>query len=62
MGGTVFMALGGGRQPPPRNKTREREARERETGYEPFALHAPIHWAIRGGRSKHLGVNHAKPE
>jgi len=31
----------------PRNKAREREARERETtGYEPFALHASIHWAM----------------
>jgi len=32
---------------------RERERGERETrGYEPFALHAPIHWAMLGGAIK----------
>ena len=33
----------GGRE----REARERERRERETtGYEPFALHAPIQWAV----------------
>ena len=45
MGGTVFVALGLGRD-------RERERGERETrGYEAFALHAAIHWALLGGVS-----------
>ena len=58
------MELGSGRQVPPatrrerergererieRERARERERGERETtGYETFALHAPIHWAIEG--------------
>ena len=56
MGGTVFMALGFGRG-------RGTERREIETrGYEPFALHAPIHQAIlevgdqEEGRSSRLGT------
>ena len=34
----------------------ERERGEREkTGYEPFALHAPIHWAMWGDVIKNRG-------
>jgi len=44
------MELGFGSYPPQqgeRERERERRERERETpGYEPFALHAPMHWAI----------------
>ena len=36
-----------------RERERDRERGERETsGYEPFALHAPIHWAIWGARCR----------
>ena len=35
---------------------RARERGERETsGYEPFALHAAIHWAIKGDVIKNRG-------
>ena len=46
----------------PENERREREAREREererktTGHEPFALHAPIQWALYGYVTAEQGV------
>ena len=39
-----------------RVREREREWGNMETtGYEPFALHAPIHWAIKGHVIKNRG-------
>ena len=48
-GRDVFEVIRGGRGGGEASERERERERERETtGYEPFALHAPIHWAIEG--------------